>query len=136
MSWLVYALVAMITQGTILFIVKSLSFNINPLVILLYQYVGSLIASIVYLLYKKVSFKVKRRHIGRVLLSGFLVSTGLAFYYLSLGLASASRVVPIHNIGITLIPAVYGFIYLKEALNKRVIIGIACSLVSILLLAI
>jgi len=94
MNWLIYSLLAMIIQGVVLFLVKLFSFNVHPFIILLYQYIGSIILMLVYLLLKKISFRVKRKQLFPLLFSGFLVSTGLAFYYLALGLETASRVVP------------------------------------------
>jgi uncharacterized membrane protein len=121
-------------MGTVLFIVKLLSFNVSPLVILFYQYIGSLISAFSFLRIKKVSFGIKKRNLLMVLLSGVLVSTGLSFYYLAIGLTTASRVVPIHNVGITLVPAILAFLFLKEKITKRVVIGLIASIICIILL--
>lgn len=134
MNWFRYVLLAMLIQGTVLFLVKLLSFSTNPLTVLLYQYIGSLITLSAYLVIKKSGFKVERKYVKRVLLSGFLVSTGLSFLYLGIGLMRASIVAPIHSVGLTLLPALLGFAYLKEKASKRVLIGILCSVLSIILL--
>jgi uncharacterized membrane protein len=134
MNWLVYALLGMVLQGSILFTVKLFSFQTHPLIILLYQYIGSVIVVFIYLLIKKVKLKLSKKNLLLTFLSGLLVSTGLSFYYLAIGLGETSRVIPLHNIGVTLLPAILGFTLLKEKINKKVIIGLLCSLISILLL--
>ena len=136
MNWFFYAFIAMLIQGLVLFIVKLLSSSVHPLTILFFQYIGSLIAMGLYLIYKRISFKIPKKQLGIVLFSGFLVSTGLSFYYLSIGLQNASIVVPLHNIGITLIPVILAFAFLKEKSNKRTLIGIVCSIICIILLTV
>ncbi|PIU62183.1 hypothetical protein COS83_02830 [archaeon CG07_land_8_20_14_0_80_38_8] len=136
MNWLIYSLLAMIIQGVVLFLVKLFSFNVHPFIILLYQYIGSIILMLVYLLLKKISFRVKRKQLFPLLFSGFLVSTGLAFYYLALGLETASRVVPLHNVGITVLPVLLAVLFLKEKMDWKKFIGIACSIICIIFLTI
>jgi len=136
MNWIHYTLIAMVLQGAILFTVKLFSFQTNPLIVLLYQYVGSVIVLFFYILIKKISFKINFKELLWVFLSGFLVSTGLSFYYLAIGLGEASKVIPIHNVGITLFPALLGFFFLKEKVTKKTILGIICSIVCVILLTI
>lgn len=135
-GWVIYALLAMLLQGLVLFTVKVFSFQTHPLVVLLYQYIGSLIVLLAYLLIKKINFKLKKKELFWVLLSGFLISTGLSFYYLAIGLGEASKVIPLHNVGITLIPAILGFTLLKEKLNMRTIIGLIFAILCIIFLTI
>lgn len=134
MSWFFYTLIGMFFQGTILFLVKLLSVEVHPLTILFYQYIGSLITMLAYLLIKKININLKRKDLIPVFFSGFLVSTGLSFYYLAIGLESASVIVPLHNVGITLIPVLLAFLFLKEKMNKRTILGIIFSITCIVLL--
>jgi uncharacterized membrane protein len=129
-------MLAMIGQGALLFIIKLLSFDTPPLLLLSYQYVGSLIMITLYLIIKNVSFKLKRVELLKILFTGFLVSTGLSFYYLAISLSDASKVVPLHNVGITLLPAILAFIYLKEKINKKIIAGLICSVLCIIFLTI
>ncbi len=136
MNWIYYTIVAMIIIGGLLFFIKLLSFNVFPLVLLSYQYIGSLITIFIYLLIRKISFSVNRINLIKIFLSGLLVSTGLSFYYLSISLTSTSRVVPLHNVGVTLLPALLAFIFLKEKITKRVIAGLACSVLCIIFLTI
>lgn len=136
MNWLLFSLLAMVIQGMVLFIVKVFSLGVHPLIILLYQYLGSVVGVSSYLLYKGLTPKLGKKAVSLALLSGFLVSTGLSFYYMAISLTSASRIVPLHNVGITLIPSLLGFVFLKEKVNKRVIIGLIFSIISIIFLTI
>lgn len=136
MSWVFYAILGMIIQGTILFLVKLFSARTNPLTILFFQYFGSLIITSIYLTYKKISVKLKKEALIKVLLSSFLISTGLSFYYLAISLQEASLIVPLHNIGITLIPVLLGFTLLKEKYNVRTILGVLLAIISITLITV
>lgn len=136
MSWVYYAISAMLLQGFVIFLVKLLSSGNNPLLILFFQYTGSLAVVFFYLKYKKVKFKLNKKELKKVLLSGFLVSTGLSFYYLAIGLADASKVVPIQSVGVSLIPAVFAFAVLKEKITKRLILGLVFSVLCILFLTV
>ncbi len=136
MNWFFLSFIAMFLQGVILFLVKVLTGGINPLVILFYQYAGSLLCVAVFVSYKKINFRVERKKLIYILLSGFLVSTGLSFYYLSISLYTISRVSAIHNTGITLFPLLLAIVFLKEKINLRLILGIACSIVCIIFLTI
>lgn len=135
MNWIVLSIIALIGQGLVLFIVKFLSININPLVLLAYQYAGSLLLASIYLWFKGINFKPTTKELSLLLLSGFLVSTGLAFYYTALSMASASQVVPIHNIGVTLLPVFFGLVLIKERLTKRLVLGLLFSIIGIVLLS-
>jgi len=132
MNWLFYSILGAFLQGLVLFLVKFFSFNTPPLVVLFFQYAGSIFAMIIYLKCKKVSFKIALGELPKLFLSGFLVSTGLSFYYLAIGLMSASVVVPLHNVGITILPALIAFLLLKEKATKKVVLGIFCSIIAIL----
>jgi uncharacterized membrane protein len=71
-----------------------------------------------------------------ILLSGFLVSTGLAFYYEAVKLAPISIVSPIQSIGITALQVALGMAFLKEKPTKRVWAGLACAVLCIIFLTI
>ncbi len=134
MNWLFFAIASMLLMGLVLFLVKLLSFGINPLLLLFYQYAGALAALTVYILIKRINLRVSGKNLFKILLSGFFVSTGLSFYYKAISLANASRVVPIHNIGITVLPSLAGFIILKEKSDKKIFLGLVFFVLSILLL--
>jgi len=136
MNWFNLVLSAMLLQGSLVFFVKLLTNYFNPLNLLLMQYVGSLIALSCYFLVKRLKPLVTRRELLLSFLSGFFVSTGLSFYYLAINLGEVSRVAPLQSVGVTLIPTLLAFIFLKEKINKRVILGIACSILCIILLSI
>lgn len=136
MKWIYYSVLGMLMQGILLFIVKILAFDVHPLNILAFQYIGSLIIVFPYLLFKKVDFKLKLSNFLKIMLAGFLVATGLSFYYLAISLSEASRVVPIHSIGLTLVPALLAFVFLKEKITKRLIAGLICSILCVIFLTI
>jgi uncharacterized membrane protein len=136
MNWFIYALIAMFLQGILIFIVKVLSSSFNPLLLLFMQYFGGLISIIIYVKVKKFSLKIKKNELILALLSGFLVSTGISFYYLAIKLAPISIVSPLQSIGIILMHSILGFSFLKEKLNKKVLIGLVCSIFCIIFLTI
>lgn len=133
-KWFIYSFIAMVLEGTLLFIVKLLSLDTSLLTVLLFQYVGSLICTVVYLTIRRVKIKVKPAELIRILLSGFMVTTGFSFYYTAISMAPASIVVPLHNVGLTLLPSTLAFVFLREKINARVIIGIVCAVLCIILL--
>jgi uncharacterized membrane protein len=91
-DWLKYTLAAVLIQGAVVFIVKILSITINPLSILLVQYFGALISTVIYLGVKQVKPVVTKREALLAVLSGFLLATGLSFYYIAIDLGSVSVV--------------------------------------------
>lgn len=134
MQWLGYSLTAMFLQGLLLFLVKLFSFSIHPLSLLLLQYLSSVVVIFVFIILKKISLRINKNDFAMLLLSGFLVSTGLALYYNAISLANVSRVVPAHNVGITLLPALLAFVLLKERITRRLVLGLLCSVACIIFL--
>ncbi len=136
MNWIISMILAMIIQGSLVFIVKLLSQSFPPLLILFFQYVGGLICSIIYISSKKIKINTSKKELYLILLSGFLVSTGLAFYYEAVKLAPISIVSPIQSIGITALQVAFGIIFLKEKPTPRVWAGLACAILCIIFLTI
>lgn len=135
MKWVGLALLAMLAQGTVLFVAKKFSATVSPLTVLFWQYAGSLAVMTPYLFARK-GFKIGGQDFLKVVLSAFLVSTGLSFYYIALHLGLASHVVPLHNVGTTLLPALLGFAFLNEKVSKRVVLGLVFSVLCIVLLTV
>ncbi|MDD4352849.1 MAG: EamA family transporter [Candidatus Nanoarchaeia archaeon] len=136
MNWFFYAVSAMILQGILVFTIKPLSSIFNPLLLLFMQYFGGLISVIIYVKIKKFKLKINKKELLLALLSGFLVSTGLSFYYLAIKLAPISIVSPLQSIGIMMMQAFLGFFALKEKISKKGLIGIVCSILCIIFLTI
>lgn len=136
MDWFFYASISMILQGILVFSIKPLTVFFNPLLLLLMQYFGGIICATFYLLIKKISFKITKKELILAFVSGFLVSTGLSFYYLAIRLAPVSIVSPLQSIGIVLIQSSLGFILLKEKANKKSVFGIICAILCIIFLTI
>jgi uncharacterized membrane protein len=136
MSWIIYMVLAMIIQGSLVFAVKILSQSFAPLLMLFMQYLGGLIFSLMYVFAKKINIKAKKKELFLALLSGFLVSTGLAFYYEAVKLAPISIVSPLQSIGIMVIQVALGMVFLKEKPTKRVWAGLGCAVVCIIFLTI
>lgn len=136
MNWFFYAISAMILQGLLVFAIKPLSSQFNPLLLLFMQYFGGLICAIIYVKIKKLNLKIKKNELILALLSGFLVSTGLSFYYMAIKLAPVSIVSPLQSMGILLMQGILGFSILKEKITKKIILGLACSLACIIFLTI
>ena len=100
------------------------------------QYFGGLISIIIYVKVKKFNFKIKRNELFLALLSGFLISTGISFYYMAIKLAPISIVSPLQSVGIILMHSILGFSFLNEKLTKKTIIGLACAILCIIFLTI
>ncbi len=136
MDWFFYAFLATIIQGLLVFTIKPLSSIFNPLMLLFMQYFGGLIFAVIYAKIKGFNFKLNKKELLLSLLSGFLVSTGLSFYYLAIQLGQISIVSPLQSVGIMLMHALLGFAVLKEKMRLKVILGIASSILCIILLTI
>ncbi|MDD5417901.1 MAG: EamA family transporter [Candidatus Nanoarchaeia archaeon] len=136
MIWLAYALGAMALQGLVIFIVKAFSFRLSPLLVLLFQYIGSILLLSLYLKHKKINLHLDKLCVKKVFASGFLVSTGLSLYYLALGLAEASKVATIQSVGVTVLPVLFAFLILKEKVTKRLFAGLVFAVMCILFLTI
>ena len=136
MNWFGYVMIASVLQGLLVFAIKLLSAVYNPLLLLFMQYFGGLISAVIYAKAKKFDLKIKKKELLLALLSGFLVSTGLSFYYLAIKLAPVSIVSPLQSIGIMLMHGILGFSALKEKITIRGLLGIACSIACIIFLTI
>ncbi len=136
MNWLFYALTAMLIQGIVIFFVKMLSASYNPVFLLFMQYLGGLISAAVLVIAKKWRLKIKRKEIILVLISGFMISTGLSFYYTAIKMAPVSIVSPLQSIGIVLMQGVFGFLFLKEKISTKTILGFMCAILCIIFLTI
>lgn len=136
MSWFIYCLTAMFIEGILLFIVKLLSFNSNPLVILTFQYLGSLICVAAYTWMRKIDIRLKSKELIKILIGGFLVSTGFSSFYIAISMAPASIVIPLHNISLTIIPSILAVIFLKEKVTKKSLFGILAAIISVALLTV
>jgi len=136
MDWFFYAFIAMILQGVLVFAIKPLSRIFNPVLLLFMQYLGGLISVSVYILARKFKLKITKRELMLALLSGFLVSTGLTFYYIAIKLLPISIASPVQSVGIMLMQVLFGFTFLKEKLTKKAFIGLTCSILCIIFLTI
>jgi uncharacterized membrane protein len=136
MSWFFYALIAMVLQGVLVFTIKPLSAVYNPLLLLFMQYFGGLIGVIIYVKAKKFNLKINKKELILALISGFLVSTGLSFYYLAIKLAPVSIISPLQSIGIMLMQGILGFLVLKERITKKILLGFLCAILCIIFLTI
>jgi len=127
---------AVLLQGTLVFAIKPLTGIFNPVLLLFMQYLGGLISVVIYVLVKKFNLSIKKRELKLSLVSGFLVSTGLTFYYMAIKLLPISIASPVQSVGIILMQSFFGFVFLKEKLTKKVVMGIVCSILCIILLTI
>ncbi|VVB75873.1 EamA-like transporter family protein [Candidatus Tiddalikarchaeum anstoanum] len=126
----------MFLQGILVFIVKLLSSSFNPLLLLFMQYAGGLIGVIIYVLVKKFKLTISKHELFLALLSGFLVSTGLSFYYIAIRMAPVSLVSPLQSVGIMLMQGILGFTILKEKVTLKTILGFISAILCIIFLTI
>ena len=136
MDWFTYVLMAVLLQGTLVFAIKPLTGIFNPVLLLFMQYLGGLISVVIYVLVKKFNLSIKKRELKLSLVSGFLVSTGLTFYYMAIKLLPISIASPVQSVGIMLMQVLFGFTFLKEKLTKKAFIGLTCSILCIIFLTI
>jgi len=131
MIWIVYLLIAIVLMSVNAYVVKLLVKNINPLIVLFYQYLIAIPLLIIYSL--MVNADLLTGNFNIVLL-GFLYVTGIALFYIALKKGSLSKVSPVFNLKM-IITAILGIIVLSEPLTLNKIVGLLFGILSVYLLS-
>ena len=131
MIWIIYLLIAIVLMSVNAYVVKLLVKNINPLIVLFYQYLIAIPLLIIYSL--MVNADLLTGNFNIVLL-GFLYVTGIALFYIALKKGSLSKVSPVFNLKM-IITAILGIIVLSEPFTLNKIVGLLFGILSVYLLS-
>lgn len=133
MDYRIYCLIALLGWGLWGFGAKMLLKNMNPKLVIFFATISPLIFIAIY------TFTTTQVRFNRfaiyALLVGLISGIATVAFYLALAKGPASVVIPFTGLYF-LIPAVLGFIFLKEPLNLTHIIGIILAAIAIILFSI
>lgn len=123
--------------GSAMFLVKVFVKGVPPIVVLTNQYVGSLIAILCLVWFKKLSFSASKKWIGIAFLNGGITAIALTLLYLALKFGPISLVTPVENLLRVLVSIPIGLFIFKEAklFNKNEVWGIVIGLLGAIMLA-
>lgn len=131
MLWLIYVIIAIILMSLNTFLVKKLVKNINPYVILFYQYLIAIpLVAIYSLLFNADIFAGNML----IVLLGVVYVAAIALVYIALKTGSLSKVSPVFNLKM-LVPAILGVIILSEALSLQLVLGLLFGIIGVVLLS-
>lgn len=135
MSWIIYAIAAMIAAGSSDFFRKLGSNLADPFLANLFSQIGSLsMAVILFLLFSR-KFENNPTGISYALLAGVLISISTALFFKSLTVGpGVSTVSPVIRVGGVVLIAVLGIILLHEKLTWHLIAGIILASIGIYLM--
>lgn len=132
-KWLIYALMATAIYGFWGFFPKLASEYLDPKSAMVYQTLGSVVATLVIFATLRFRLPVQIKGITFSMLTGIAGVVGTQFLLMALSEGKASLVVPVtalYPIGVILLAV----LILKETLTIRQVCGILLSLVAIYLL--
>jgi uncharacterized membrane protein len=111
---------------------KILMRSMNPAAFVLWSTITSLVPMAWYV----IAFRGLHwdRQGGAALLAGLFGGAATLCFYLALGRGPASVVVPLSGMYIV-IPAVLGFVFLREAVTASHVIGVACACAAVFFLS-
>lgn len=130
MLWLLYVVIAFILMSLSTFLVKKLFKEVNPLVVLFYQYLIAIPLVWFYSLLLQAGFG---QGSYLIFLLGLFYVIGIAFFYLALKKGSLSRVSPVFNLKM-LVTAVLGLVFLSEPLTLNLVLGLFFGVTAVYLL--
>ncbi len=127
--WLIYAIIAVLFMGFNAFIVKIISKKKSPHIILFYQFLLAAPLVLIYLMIKGGEFNFS----PWLLLIGLAYFSSLTLYYITLKKVGLTKAGPLWNLNLV-VSAILGFIFLNEAINAKIIVGLAFGIISIFLI--
>ena len=130
MLWLVYVVVSIIFLSANSFLIKKLLTKNNVFVILLYQYVVSLLLVGAYAFFSGASFSASSYF---MLGLGVIYVIAIALYYISLSKGRLSSVSAVFSLKM-IVTASLGLMILLEPLTPQVIVGLGFGVLSAYLL--
>lgn len=135
-KWYVLVTSATVLMGVILFVAKVLMRGLHPLIIIPFQFVGSMIFLFVLITNRGINMKIDLKTLLFLFLIGGLIATGFTFYYIALSIADVSRVVPLQNIGHIIVPTVLAIVFLKEKITVRECCALICAILSMIVMSV
>jgi transporter family protein len=126
------SILALLFWGIWGFLAKILMRSMTPAVLVLWSTVASLVPTAWFV----IAFRGLQwdRQGGMALLAGLFGGGATLFFYLALSRGPASVVVPLSGMYIV-IPAVLGFIFLREAVTPSHVIGVVCACAAVFFLS-
>jgi bacterial/archaeal transporter family protein len=132
MDYRLLSVFALVLWGTWGFLAKIISSSVSPQSLAFWSTVATVVPVAVYALTDNTG-KWTRPH-PMALGAGLAYGLALVFFFIALRRGPASVVVPLSGMYI-LVPAVLGFIFLKEPLTVTHVIGLSCAGLAVLFLS-
>jgi drug/metabolite transporter (DMT)-like permease len=134
MKWQNYAILGMIIQGIVVFLVKLVLPFSERYSLLLMQYFGAFICASIYILCKKSWKKMDKKEIILSLTCGAFSFSGVASFYMALNETAVSIAAPVRGAGFLILTSAIGIIFLKEKISLKKITGLALAAIGIIFL--
>jgi transporter family protein len=134
MNWIIYAVACVILYGIMQFFIK-LSTGNNPvassMVFIAVQFIAQIIMGAYFI--SKSDLNMDANSIKYGIAGGIAAAAATIIFFLALERGPLSKVVPISNMSL-LVSVLLGVVFLGEAVNLRVAVGVVFALASIFLL--
>ncbi len=134
MNWLGLTLLAFIFWGLWGFFPKISSQYLNPKSIFIYEIIGNVIIAIIALFLMKFKVEFHNKGVAFALASGIAAALGTLFFLFAITKGKTSVVVTLTAL-YPLVTIILSYIFLKEQLGFKEIVGIISALIAIILLA-
>ena len=131
-SWFIYSIFALVLWGLWGFFPKLATYYINPMSILIYEVIGTIVVGCIVLVILGFSPEVQFRGVLFGLLTGITLTLGSLFFLFALNEGKTSVVVTMTAL-YPLITILLAFLILKEQITLRQGIAIILALVAMVL---
>lgn len=124
--WRLYTALAILFMGFNSFIAKKLTKTVKPPIIMLYQFMIAAPLVFIYLISSGWDYYFS----PYLILIGIAYFISILLFYTSLIKGNLTKSGPIFNLNL-LVTAILGFIFLKETINAKIILGLLFGIISI-----
>ncbi|MDD4352847.1 MAG: DMT family transporter [Candidatus Nanoarchaeia archaeon] len=135
-KWLTYAILGMMTNGITLFFAKVILSSSGTYSLVFMQFLGGFLCVSAYIFIKKIWKSMDLKEILLASTCGAFSSLGVTFFYLALNDTLVSVVAPIRGSGFLIFTSLLGFIFLKEKITPKKLIGLILAILAIIFLTI
>ena len=132
MDYRLLSVFAFVLWGTWGFLAKIISSSVSPQSLAFWSTVATVVPVAVYALTDSTGKRTRPNPVA--LGDGLAYGLALVFFFIALRRGPASVVVPLSGMYI-LVPAVLGFIFLKEPLTVTHVLGLSCAGLAVLFLS-
>ena len=133
MDYRIYCLIALLGWGIWGYWAKVLTKNMNMTLLIFF---ASILPVVLITIYTITTTQIRfDRFVVPALLIGLISSVATIAFYLALSKGPASVVIPFTGLYFV-VPAILGYVFLKEAINLQHIIGIILAVIAIILFSI